>query len=58
MLRHPVPGDLISLIAQGEDRLHRDIHDHHALSAQLEGQDLERVRDQQAREADIVEYAE
>jgi len=58
VVRQVLPGQQVSLGAQGQDGLHRDVHDHHALGAQVEGEDLERVGDQQAREADAVEDTE
>lgn len=37
--------------------MHGDVHDHHALGAEVEGQDLEGVGDQEARPANVVEAA-
>lgn len=58
MLGQPVPGDPVGLVAEGQDGLDGDVHEHHALGAQLEGQDLEGVGDEHAGEADVVEDAE
>lgn len=58
VLGQAVPGDLVGLVAEGEDGLDGDVHEHHALGAQLEGQDLEGVGDEHAGEADVVEDAE
>lgn len=53
-----VPRQDVGLVADGEDGLDRDVHDHHALGAELERQDFERVGDQEPGEADVVEDAE
>lgn len=37
--------------------MHGDVHDHHALGAEMEGQDLEGVGDQEAGPANVVEAA-
>lgn len=37
--------------------MHGDVHDHHALGAEMEGQDLEGVGDQETGKADVVEAA-
>ena len=46
-----------NILGDGQYGLHSDVHDHHTLGAQMEGQDLERVGDQQAREANVVKHA-
>lgn len=48
-------GDILS---HGQHSLHGDVHDHHALGTQMEREDFQSVRDQQAREANVVEDAE
>lgn len=58
MFGQSIPGDLIRLVAEGQDGLDGDVHEHHALGAELEGQDLEGVGDEHAGEADVVEDAE
>lgn len=58
MRRHAIPRELVRLVAQCKNGLQCDVHDHHALGAQVERQDLERVSDQQTRKADVVENAE
>ncbi len=40
MLGHAVPRELVGLVAEGEHGLEGDVHDHHALGAQVKGQDL------------------
>lgn len=55
---HVVPCNLVGLVTNGEDGLDRDIHDHHALSTEMEGKDLKGVSDEQARPTDIVEDTE
>ena len=42
-----LPGEEIGLSAQGENGLDRDVHEHHALGAETEGQDFERVGNQE-----------
>ncbi len=46
-----------NVLGDGQYGLHGDVHNHHALGAQMEGQDLECVGDQQAREANVVKDA-
>jgi hypothetical protein len=55
--RHVVPGQGVRLGTEGQGGLHGDVHDHDALGTQVERQDLERVGDEQAREANVVEDA-
>lgn len=45
----------VGLGREGEDGLNGDVHDHHALGAEVERQDFEGVGDQQPRETDRVE---
>ena len=58
MGREVVPGQGIGLGAEGEGGLDSDVHDHDALGAEMEGQNLEGVGDEQTREANVVEDAE
>jgi len=58
VVREVVPGQEVGLGAQGQHGLHRQVHDHHTLGAQLVGQDLEGIGDEQARETDVVEDTE
>lgn len=58
MLGQPVPGNPVGLVAESQHGLDGDVHEHHALGAHLEGQDLEGVGDEHAGEADVVEDAE
>ena len=58
MVGQTLPGEQVGLVADGEDGLNDDVHDHHALGTQLEGEDLEGVGDKQTREANIVEDSE
>lgn len=58
MLGQAIPGNLVSLVAKGQDGLDGDVHDHHALGAEVEGQNLEGVGDEEAGEADVVGDAE
>ena len=51
------PGQGVRLGAEGEGGLDGDVHDHHALGAEVEGQDLEGVGDEQTGEANVVEDA-
>ena len=58
MVGQALPGKQVGLVAEGEDGLNDNVHDHHALGTQLKGKDLEGVGDKQTREADIVEDPE
>lgn len=58
VVRQVDPCQLVRLVAQGEDGLDGDVHDHHALGTEVEGQDLEGVGDEQTGEANIVEATE
>lgn len=53
-----VPGEHVGLITEGQNRLDGDVHDHHTLGAEMEGEDLEGVGDEQTGEADVVEDTE
>jgi hypothetical protein len=50
-------GDGNNELGEREDGLHSDVHDHHALSAEMEGQDLEGVGNQETGPANVVEAA-
>lgn len=47
-----------NILSNGKDGLNGDVHDHHALSAEMEGQNLKGVGDKQTRETDVVEDTE
>lgn len=49
-----LPGEQVGLVADGEDGLNDNVHDHHALGTQLEWENLESVGDKQTGEANIV----
>lgn len=46
------------LRAESKDGLDGDVHNHHTLGTEVEGQDLESITDEQTRETDIVEDTE
>src|SRR3569833_4428166 len=52
------PGGEENVLADGQDGLHGNVHNHHALGSEVEGQHLEGVSNQQAREPDVVEETE
>lgn len=47
-----------NILANGEDGLDGDVHDHHTLSTKVEGQNLKSVGDKETRETDGVEDTE
>ena len=49
-----LPGQLVGLVAEREEGLQRDVHDHHALGTEAERENFERVRDEKTREANVV----
>lgn len=53
-----VPGEHVGLVTQGKNGLDGEVHDHHTLGTELEGEDLEGVGDQQTGETNVVEDAE
>lgn len=46
-LPHAVHGDRVDLVVHNERDVDGDVHDHHTLGAELEGQDLDGVGDEQ-----------
>ena len=56
--RQVLPRDGVGLVADGEDGLDCDVHDHQTLGAETEGQNLESVGDEQTGPGDGVEDAE
>jgi hypothetical protein len=57
-MRQVVDGERVGLGREGEDGLDGDVHDHDTLGTELEGQDFERIGDEQTRETDRVEDTE
>ena len=53
-----VPGQQVGLVTKSKDSLNSDIQNHHALSTETEGKNLQSVSDQEARKADIIEDTE
>ncbi len=47
-----------NILSESEDGLDGDVHDHHTLGTEVEGEHLEGVGDQEAGVADIVEDTE
>lgn len=46
------------VLANGENSLDGNVHNHHALSTEMEGQDLESVGNEETRETNVVEDTE
>ena len=45
----------LDLLSEGKDGLHGDVHDHHTLSAKVEGKNLKSVGNEETGETDGVE---
>ncbi len=53
-----MPGERVGLAAESQGGLDGDVHDHDTLGTEMEGQDLEGIRDKETGETDIVEDTE
>jgi hypothetical protein len=53
-----VDGEGVGLGREGEDGLNGDVHNHNTLGAEVEGQDLEGIGNEETRETNGVEDAE